>query len=31
MKEIVFKYKDILLITKTKIGDTFLTSQFLVN
>ena len=30
LREIVLKYVDILVITETKIDDTFLTSQFLV-
>ena len=30
LKEIVLKYVDVLLITETKLYDTFLTSQFLV-
>ena len=30
LREIVLKYVDVLIITETKLDDTFLTSQFLV-
>ena len=30
LREIMLKYVDVLIITKTKLYDTFLTSQFLV-